>query len=309
MASDTSVQPAYVVSRERLTLTLALPFLLLFAAALVAWPWRALGLPGVAGTLTPPSILLLAATVAAAMYAFGRRLPLGMITWVPAGQGAVVLLGVGFLPPSTDENTALVMTIVVFGVVFLLALGLALAVAGHGVHLAVAFIAFFVMTQAPRFPIFEVHATEPIVGASFLTLAAALRAALELAVLAWLATRLVTAAPAEARRLTWMLVGLTLAHGLIAGWEDPVLRGELSFAEVIEQAVRWFLPAAGQLVMVTVLARMRARWFNEQPQTPAPAQEAPQRQDAGAWPLADETLSRSRPRSGGRPTPRKRRRR
>ena len=91
-----------VVTRERLAVTLAAPFLLLLASSLAAWPWRSLGLPGAVGTMTPPGILLLALAVAAAMLALRRGLPLGMITWLPAGQGAIVLLTTGFRRRNPD---------------------------------------------------------------------------------------------------------------------------------------------------------------------------------------------------------------
>ena len=316
MASGPAAQPVYVVSRERLAFTLAFPFALLYAASLIAWPWRALDLPGVFGTLTPPSIFLLAATVAASMYAMRRKLPMGMLTWLPAGQGAVMLLGIGFLPPGVDENTALVVTIIVVGIVYLLALGLGVAIATHGTHLAIAFVAFFVMTQASRFPIFEVHATAPLTAAPLFTLAAALRSALELGLLVWLASRLVTSEPAEARRAAWLIVGLTLAHGIIAGWEDPVLRGELSFGQVIEQAGRWLIPTTVQLGMITVLARLRNSWLREPPATPESASTEAlsevEMEEQHGQPLEqpeEEPAPFAAPRRGGRPTPRKRRRR
>ena len=120
-----------VVTRERLAVTLAAPFLLLLASSLASWPWRSLGLPGAVGTMTPPGILLLALAVAAAMLALRRGLPLGMITWLPAGQGAIVLLTTGFVA-ETPTAAAGAAVIVGYVLIYLIALGVALAVAGHG---------------------------------------------------------------------------------------------------------------------------------------------------------------------------------
>ncbi len=257
MDSTASFRRAYFLSKERLVLTLALPYALLYGASLSAWPWRILGWPGVVGSLTPPSILLLALAVAAAAYAIGRKLPMGMLTWVPAGAGALVLLGVGLLPPDMGEAVALLATMIVTGVMFFLTLGIAIAVAKHGVRLSISIMALFVMAQAARFPIFEVNAVSPIAHASLFTAAAALRSAIELAALVWLASRLVTAPPEAGRRYALIIVWLTLVHGVIAGWEDPILQGNLSLAQVMEEFTRWFLPAAAQIGIVAVLARFR----------------------------------------------------
>ncbi|MEX2431528.1 MAG: hypothetical protein WD645_06375 [Dehalococcoidia bacterium] len=303
-------QPAYVVSRERLTLTLALPFLLLFAASLVAWPWRAWGLP-IAGTVTPLSVVLLAAVVAGSLYAIRRKLPMGMITWVPAGQGAIAMLGTGFLPPDADPWIGLAIIIVAYSIVFLLLLGLAVAVASHGVHLAVSMVAFFVMAQATRFPIFEAE-PDPITGASLLTLAAALRALVEVGVLAWLATRLVTAPPDQAKLWTWAIVGLTLAHGVLASWEDPLRLGEFTLSQVTGRMLWWSMLVAIPLGMVTVLARLKRSWSSDGPASSDDAGDG--EVETAESPLVHDEPSAAIPApapalKGGRPTPRKHRRR
>lgn len=301
MPSESSAQPAYVVSRERLTLTLALPFLMLFAASLVAWAWRGFGLP-VAGALTPPSVIFLVAAVAGSLYAIRRKLPMGMITWVPAGQGAIALLGTGFLPPGADPFLGLAIIIAAYSLVFLLLLGLAVAVAAHGTHLAVSMVAFFIMTQATRFPIFEAEA-DPIRAASFFTLAAALRALLEIGVLAWLATLLVTAPPHQAKRVALAIVVFTFAHGILASWEDPLRSGAFTFAEVASRALWWFMLASIPLGMVTVLARLRNSWTRD-------AAPAVSTDDAAVEEQASEVgaLSQSSEQRRRRPTSRRRRR-
>jgi hypothetical protein len=259
MGAKPPANPAYPISRRWLLPTLALPFCLLLGASVVSWPWRALGLPGVVGAVTPPAILLLTLTIAAAMYAIGRNLPVGMITWVPAGQGAIVVLTTGFLAGTGGLGVGLAV-IVAYAIIYLLVLGIALVIAGDSAKLAISFVAFFVLTQATRFPVFEADPSAPVAGGTLLTLLAAVIAGLEVAVLVWLARRLVAAPDEGAGRFALAIAGLTLAHGLIAGWEDPVLRGALSATELLEQAVRWLMFATIQLGPAAVLIRFRRTW-------------------------------------------------
>ena len=60
-----------------------------------------------------------------------------------------------------------------------------------------------------------------------------------------------------------LIVGLVFAHGLIAGWEEPLLRGELSFVQVAEQFFRWFILAGIQMGMAFGLLRLRNSWSSE----------------------------------------------
>ena len=108
-----------IVSRQRLWLKLALPYGLLLLASFISAIWRVLELPGIVGSLTPLSVLPLVAAVATAMYALRQRLPLGLLTWLPAGQGAVVLLTTGFVSQATTPEGADVF-ILGFVVMFLL---------------------------------------------------------------------------------------------------------------------------------------------------------------------------------------------
>ena len=244
------------IRRERLGFTLGLPFTILLAASFVSWPWRALDVPGVVGTLAPPGIVLLALAIATSMYALRQNLPVAMITWLPAGQGAIVVLTTGFLG-GTPHAGLDIAVIVAYAFVYLLVLGIAVAVAGDSAKLAIAFVAFFVLTQATRFPIFEADAAEPIAGASLFTLLAGGRAVAEIAALVWLARRLVEAPDEEAGRPALAIAALALAHGLIAGWEDPLLRGELSVAAAAEQAFGWLMFVTIQLGPALVLIRFR----------------------------------------------------
>ena len=157
---------ARLADRRRLLLTLGAPYALLFLASLTAWPWRALEIPGVIGTLTPPSFLFLAATVAASTVALRRRLPLSMITWLPAGQGAIVLLATGFFTVGPQDELTGLAFLLAYGVVFLIVLAVTTAIASHGGPLAVSFISLFVFTQAARFPVFEADAPASIEGAT-----------------------------------------------------------------------------------------------------------------------------------------------
>ncbi len=315
---------ARLADRRRLLLTLGVPYALLFLASLVAWPWRALEIPGVIGTLTPPSFLILAATVAASTVALRRRLPLSMITWLPAGQGAIVLLATGFFTVGPQDELTGLAFILAYGVVFLIVLAVTTVIASHGGPLAISFISLFVFTQAARFPVFEADAPAPIEGATLLTLAAALLAAAEIALMVWLARRLVEAADVSATRTALWIVGLVIAHGLLASWEDPALNGALAPIAVFEQMARWLMFAGIQLGMATVLIRFRRAQFREEaaqsperaPQPPEPATEAatsspsapagPSDLDEaeGSQPLIDRESARQR----RRPTPRRRRR-
>ena len=311
MSVEPSAGPTHAISRERLLLTLAVPFALLLAASAVAWPWRSLGLPGVVGTLTPPSIALLAGAVASAMYALQRRLPLGMITWVPAGQGAIVLLTTGFI---SEQEHAVVgaAVIIAYVLIYLIVLGISLAVASQSATLAIAFVSFFVFTQATRFPLFGEDASVVVSGAGLLTLVALVRATLELALLVWLARRLMEAPEEGGRGVVVAIAALTAAHGLFAGWEDPVLRGEFSVLEVSEQTVRWLVLAGIQLGFAITLIRLRRSWARE-PVWAMDANDARLAEEAASTPedqpapLADPP-ARSGQR-GRRPTPRHRRRR
>ena len=139
MESGSSGQPSYVVSRERLLLSLALPFVLLLAASVAAWPWRALELPGEVGTLTPPGAVLLALTVVASVYALNKKLPLGMITWLPAGQGAIVLLTTGFVA-SIDDVFAGIAVIIGYVIIYFIVMGVAIVISSNGTSIGMAFV-------------------------------------------------------------------------------------------------------------------------------------------------------------------------
>lgn len=245
-----------VIRRDRLAFTLALPFAILLGASFVSWPWRALDVPGVVGSLAPPGIVLLVLAIAASMYALRNNLPVAMITWLPAGQGAIVVLTTGFLAGTPDPAVGIAF-VVAYAIVYLLVLGVAVAVAGDSAKLAIAFVAFFLLTQATRFPIFEADAPEPVSAASLFTFLAGARAVLEVTLLIWLARNLVQTPDEEAGRYAAAIAGLAVAHGLIASWEDPLLRGELSAAAMLEQAVRWLMFATIQLGPAAVLIRFR----------------------------------------------------
>ena len=294
--------PAHVVDRTKVWIVLAAPFAVLVLASLSSWPWRALEWPGIVGTLTPPSIFLLAVVVAGAMYALQRRLPLGMITWVPAGQGAIVLLTTSFVADAREPFVGIAI-ILAYVVLYLIVLGLAMVVAGTSVSLAVAFVAFFVLTQATRFPLFGIDAQNPIGWSAPLTVFAFLLASAEVAFLAWLARRLLEAPDEEASRVTLAIVIFTFAHGLIAAWEDPVLRGELSFIEVIEQFFRWFVLVGIQIGMAWGLLRLRRSWSSE------PWWAEPRPPKSKETPIEEPKPIRTRAVIAARPPPRRHRRR
>ena len=284
MAADWSAKPPHFVDRTRVAIVLAAPFVVLVLATLAAWPWRALELPGVIGTLTPPGIFLMAIVVAGAMYALQRKLPLGMVTWVPAGQGAVVLLTTSFVADAREPFVGIGI-IIAYVLIYLIVLGLAMVVAGTSTPLAIAFVAFFTLTQATRFPIYGVDAPGYVTGSTVLTFIVFFVALAEVALLAWLARRLLEAPEEEASRVTLLIVGLVFAHGLIAGWEEPLLRGELSFVQVIEQFFRWFIFAGIQMGMAWGLLRLRNSWSSE----PRWAEPKPEKAPASPKTAKDDT--------------------
>lgn len=262
MTSERPVRPPNVVDRRRLLLTLAMPFVLLVGASLVSWPWRSLDLPAV-GTLTPLGGLLLAGVVAMGVYSVRKGLPIGLITWLPAAQGAIVLLTTGFLAQSEGGTEVAIAASAAYIVLYIMALIVSVLISTAGISWGMAFMSFFLLTQATRFPVFAAETERVIAGAELLTLAAAARAVIEVAILAWLVRRLVEA-PEDGRRSTILaIVGLVFAHGVLAGWEDPVLRGTLDAVQYAAGAGWWLALSAGQLAIAYVLIRIRRSWFEE----------------------------------------------
>ena len=260
-------------------------------------------MPGVLGALTPLSFVLLAVTVGASTYALRKRLPLSMITWLPAGQGAIVLLATGLLAGGAQEQLTALAFIVAYGLIFMIVRGITTARAAHGWPVAIAFISFFVFTQAARFPVFEVEGAVTA-NAGLLTFAAAAVGVAEIALMVWLARRLVEAADESTVATALWIVALTLGHGLLAGWRDPILEGSFNIGAYAEQVVRWFTFAGIQLGMAGVLIRFRRAQFREQQaqqDAQPPVEEEPQAD-------GEEGSSAPQARRGGRPTPRRRRR-
>lgn len=288
---------------SRQELTLAAPFLLLLIASYISWPWRALEWPGTIGNLSPPSVVLMMATVYGAVLTMRGRLPLRLITWPPAGLGAVFFLTVGFGLGNLGSATipaAPIGYVVIFGFVLLISI----ALAQHSTAYAVAFVCMFLMTQAVQIPIFEASEAVTTSWASALTATSAARAAVEVGVLIWLVRRLVLGPESSQNRWAIALVGLVLVHGLLAGWELPVrLRSEISVPAYGAEVTSWMFFVGLQLGVVTVVARLRRGW--NQPPVPQPARAVsrPRR----AVEQGDEPAPQRKP--PGRPTPRSRRRR
>lgn len=301
-----TAQPApemRLADRRKLLLTLGFPYALLLLASLVEWPWRAFDLPGVLGTLTPPSFILLVVTVGASTYALLKKLPLSMITWLPAGQGAIVLLATGLMAGGAPEQLTQLALIIAYGLIFLIVLGITTAIAAHGGAIAIAFISFFVFTRAARFPIFEVE-DAVTANASVFTFAAAALAVAEIVLMVWLARRLVEAADESAMGAALWIVGLTLAHGLLASWQYPIQEGSFNITVYGNGILSWLIFATIQLGMAGVLIRFRRAQFREQ----QIQQDASSITTEEEQPLTEVTPLARQPRRGGRPTPRRRRR-
>jgi hypothetical protein len=265
------------ISRERLAVVLGLPFAVLLAASVLSWIWEGVGLPGSVGALTPPGALALVGVVALSMQALRRRLPLGMLTWLPAGQGALVLLTTGFAAGTLDV-AASVAVIGAYIVIYLICLAVAFTIAREGQALGFAFVSLFILTQTARFPVFGEGVPVP----ALFTLLALARAAIELVVLVWLVRGLVEAPEGGMKPYAWGLVALVVGHGVLAGWEDPLLGGALTFAAYAEQVVRWLMLVSIQLGMITVLLRFRitAAMLEETDRERVAAEEARAAQEA-----------------------------
>ncbi len=245
--------------QSRLGWTLALPFLLLGLAALISWPWRRLDLPSAMADLSPVSIVLLSLTVLAGFHAVGRRLPQGLLSWPPAGMGAMAILGMAALAQATDRSIGDAGA-GPFLATFLLALAFGAAAAKHGTRYGIAFFILYVMAVEVRasFHVFEVEATEPISGAFFLTLASALRTALEVVVLLWLTRRLVLAPGNSGVGAVWGMLALLVAHGPLTSWEFPLLNGDsLTVESVGQPTLDWLISISLLLGLVTLSSRVR----------------------------------------------------
>jgi hypothetical protein len=266
------VKPSFVVDRSRLQLMLGAPFALLLGASIVSWPWRSLGLPGTVGTLTPPAVVLLIIVAIGGVYSVRRGLPVGLMTWLPAGQGAIFLLTTGFLGESEGNFTSAILVVGAYILMFIMALVVSVMVSGAGFGWGVAFMSFFVLTQVTRFPVYGVIDGTTIQNAELLTLAAAALAAAEIAVIAWLARRLVEAADDQTTGVVFSLLGVTFAHGLLTGWEEPLVSGTLSFVNYASLAGVWLAATGLQLAATFVFIRIRRSWFME----PVWAEEQPE---------------------------------
>jgi len=314
MAFEPGTRPPAIADRNRLLLVLATPFALLLGSSLLSWPWKALDWPGTVGSLTPPAIIFLALAVLGAMWALQRGLPIGMITWVPAGQGAIVLLTTGFIAETTGAVIG-VAVILAYVLIYFIVLGIAVAIAGTNAPLGLSFVAFFVLTQAARFPLFGTDTDIDIAGAGLLTLLAFILAAAELALLAWLARRLIEAPRGETTSVALLIIGLAVAHGLIASWEDPTLRGEFGAVQVTEQFVRWLFFVSLQMALAFGLIRIRGTWSSEPrwaERPPEPSTEgevAVNTSDTQVAFVEDKPGSTVPARRPGRPSPRRRRHR
>ncbi|MDE2803014.1 MAG: hypothetical protein OXK21_09045, partial [Chloroflexota bacterium] len=247
--------------------------------------------------------ILLVITVGASTYALWKRLPLSMITWLPAGQGAIVLLATGLMAGGAPEQLTQLALIIAYGLIFLIVLGITTAIAAHGGAIAIAFISFFVFTRAARFPIFEVE-DAVTTNASLFTFAAAVLAVAEIVLMVWLARRLVEAADESAMGTALWIVGLTLGHGLLASWQYPIQEGSFSIVIYGNGILSWLMFATIQLGMAGVLIRFRRAQFREQ----QVQQDASSTTGEEEQPLIEDTPPARQPRRGGRPTPRRRRR-
>jgi hypothetical protein len=260
---DLPPKPPYIVDRSRLQLTLGLPFAFLLCASLASWPWRSLGLPGSIGTLTPPAIGLLMFVAIGGIYSVRRGLPVGLVTWLPAGQGAIFLLTTGFLRESEGSFTSALLVVAVYLLMFAMAVIVSVMVSGAGLGWGMAFMSFFILTQVTRFPVFGAIEESTLPFPEVLTLLAAGIALIEVGLITWLARRLVEAAESETTGVVYTMVAFTFGHGIFTAWEEPLFRGNLNLATYASLAGVWMAASALQLAVAFVFIRIRKSWFQE----------------------------------------------
>jgi hypothetical protein len=255
-------------SLDRVQLTLAAPLLVLLASSFVTWIWRALGLPGTTGGVSPLAALLILAVVFGGIYATQRRLPISLFTWFPAGLAGIVLLG-EMLATKVDTGTSLYTGFAIFPIVFVFVLMVCIAISKSGAQYGVAFAAIMLMAQqAPNFALFAFDSGGPVTAATLLTFVAAALAVLEIGLLLVLINRLLLDSTSSINRTSIALVALVLLHGPLTGWEQ-LLRsdGELTFRAYLGWASTWILLAGFAMSAVTIFSRLRRSWFLESTRT------------------------------------------
>ena len=304
-AADSSHPPE--PTRSEVGLVLGLPYFLLVASSVISWPWRVLGLPNFVGELSPMDLVLLGLVILGGVYATRKRLPQRLFTWPAASLAAAAILADKSLATTTEAASAaaeaateavavaLDLAILAF-VIGVLVIVFSISLSKHGARYGVAFTCLFLMAFAARFPVFALDAEGPVSGAFFLTAFAAVRAALEIGVLLWLAQRLVLAPGTTGLRPVWLMVALLVVHGPLTAWELPLLRGDpLTVLEVLDVTVQWLFFGPLFLVVVAGMCGLRA-WMLRDPaavaaqraSTPKPARPIPTKESLPALPEPDE---------------------
>ncbi|MDA1215721.1 MAG: hypothetical protein O2812_02470, partial [Chloroflexi bacterium] len=251
-------------SLDRVHLTLAAPLLVLLASTFVTWVWRALGLPGTTGGVSPPAALMILAVVFGGIYATQRRLPISLFTWFPAGLAGIVLLG-QILATEVDTDTSLYTGLAIFPIVFVFVLVVSMAISKSGAQYGVAFAAIMLIAQqAHTFTLFAFDSSGPVTAATLLTFVAAALAVLEIGLLLVLVNRLLLDSTSSINRTSIALVVLVLLHGPLTGWEQPLRSdGDLTFRAYLGWASTWILLAGFAMSAVTIFSRLRRSWFLE----------------------------------------------
>jgi hypothetical protein len=195
------------------------------------------------------------------------------MTWLPAGQGAIFLLTTGFLGESEGNLTRAIVVVGAYILMFIMALVVSVMVSSAGFGWGVAFMSFFVLTQVTRFPVFGAVDGTNIDNPELLTFAGFVIAAVEVLVIAWLARRLVEAADDQTTGVVFSLLLVTFAHGILTGWEEPIVSGTLTLVNYASLAGVWLAWTGLQLAVAFVFIRIRRSWF-QQPNWAAPAPES-----------------------------------
>jgi hypothetical protein len=73
----------------------------------------------------------------------------------------------------------------------------------------------------------------------------------------------VEAADDQTTGVVFSLVAVTFAHGILTGWEEPIVSGTLTLVNYASLAGVWLAATSLQLAVAFVFIRIRRSWFQE----------------------------------------------
>lgn len=239
---------------------LGTPFLLMLASALISWPWKTFNIPWAVGDFSPISIFILFYIAFRGFKAMSQRLPLKLMAWPPAGIAAIFLL---MTRVGTVASDAVIPTLLLgYLIPFLFVTIICIALSKHGLKYPISFLSLFIMlSQGSHFPILELSEFGANGWASLGTALPAVRAVFEIWACMLLTNRLILADQPSNNRVAYLFVGVVFFHGVIAGWENPLLfNGSISLSSYLNAVLAWISFSAVQIGAVFVLCRLWNSW-------------------------------------------------